>query len=115
MTKTKSKHELIVDGVYAYVRHPMYTAMTAFVLGQAVYSYNIIMVLCAVPQFLMYFNRVGMEERNMSDAFPDTYPKFCEVRPRIWPSLEMIRFVTRSWMATLPNGINAAAIPVKHD
>jgi protein-S-isoprenylcysteine O-methyltransferase Ste14 len=85
----KEGHQLVTDGVYNRVRHPMYLASLVFAMGQALVVPNYL----AGPSFLigvmlLIAFRVRHEERMMLDEFGDQYASYCErsyrLIPRIW-------------------------------
>jgi protein-S-isoprenylcysteine O-methyltransferase Ste14 len=68
------KPELVTRGPYRFVRHPIYTGMSAMVIGTAlVYS-----VLLLWATFLLVYMVVSArrEERDMALLFPDTYTAY---------------------------------------
>lgn len=84
-----TKH-LVVNGLYRYVRNPMYVGVVAAILGQA--------LIFASPGLLIYaviiwvaFNIfvAGYEEPTLRETFGDEYDEFCRnVRrwiPRLTP------------------------------
>jgi protein-S-isoprenylcysteine O-methyltransferase Ste14 len=72
----KEDHELIVRGPYRLVRHPIYTGLIAMGLGSV--------LMFAQPVYLLEFAfvtplllmRIPVEERLMTETFPDQYPDY---------------------------------------
>lgn len=71
----KEQPELVTDGPYRFVRHPIYTGLLLALLGTGLATnlYALIALVLAVPYFV-YSARV--EERNLANAFPTTYPPY---------------------------------------
>ena len=58
--ETRKKHELIDTGVYALVRHPMYSAFWLLALAQAVLLANWVAGLSGIVGWgILFFFRVG--------------------------------------------------------
>ena len=73
----RENHRLITQGVYRYVRHPMYSALFLYAIGQALVLPNWI----AGPSYLVTFGilfalRIGAEERMMLETFGDEYSAY---------------------------------------
>jgi protein-S-isoprenylcysteine O-methyltransferase Ste14 len=71
----KDQPELVTSGPYRLVRHPIYSGILVANLGTAVglsWSWLIAVTLAGV--YFIYAARV--EERYLSDQFPDTYPEY---------------------------------------
>lgn len=79
-------HQLITDGLYARMRHPMYTSFFLWAIGQALLLPNWLVGLaglCAVG--LLYALRVWREETMMQQAFGEEYTAYCKATPRLIP------------------------------
>jgi protein-S-isoprenylcysteine O-methyltransferase Ste14 len=81
-------HELVTEGVYRSVRHPMYASMWLWGVAQALLLQNWIagwasLVLC-LPLYLL---RVPREERMMLDEFGEGYRAYMNRTGRVIPRL----------------------------
>ena len=84
----REHHRLITDGVYRTVRHPMYSALFLYGLGQALAvpnwlagpSYLVVMVL-------LFVSRIGAEERMMRETFGDEYALYMAKTKRLIPGV----------------------------
>ena len=85
----RENHRLITQGVYRYVRHPMYAALFLHSIGQALVVPNWV----AGPSYLVAFGilfalRIRAEERMMLDTFGDEYVAYMArtklLVPGIW-------------------------------
>lgn len=84
----RQEHSLVTTGVYARVRHPMYSSIWLFALAQPFLVQNWLAGALAVPGFaLLYFLRVNEEERLMLDSFGQEYRAYMARTGRLWPRL----------------------------
>ena len=73
----KEKHELITDGIYKYVRHPMYFVLILILLTQAIFLPNkigIISMIGASSIFLL--QRITNEEKMLKIEFGKQYEEY---------------------------------------
>jgi protein-S-isoprenylcysteine O-methyltransferase Ste14 len=85
----RREHTLVTDGLYRYVRHPMYSSFWLWALAQACLVQNGIAGLSGlVGVALLYWTRVGPEERMMREAFNGAYDAYARrtgrVVPKVW-------------------------------
>lgn len=87
--EVREQHRVITHGVYRYVRHPMYTALLLYSVGQALVLPNWV----AGPSYLVAFAilfvfRVRAEERMMLEQFGSEYAAYMtrtkRLLPRVW-------------------------------
>jgi len=79
-------HKLISEGVYARIRHPMYTAFWLWAIAQALLLPNWIAGLSGVVGFgALYALRVGPEERMLVETFGDAYRDYMRRTGRLTP------------------------------
>jgi len=81
-------HRLITEGVYGRIRHPMYTALFLYSLGQALVLPNWI----AGPSYLVAFVilfvlRLRAEETMMLEEFGDEYASYMKRTKRLVPGV----------------------------
>jgi protein-S-isoprenylcysteine O-methyltransferase Ste14 len=81
-------HSLITDGVYAHVRHPMYTAFWLWALAQAILLPNWIAGFAGILGFgTLYLFRVRREEAMLLETFGDEYRDYMRRTGRVIPRL----------------------------
>jgi protein-S-isoprenylcysteine O-methyltransferase Ste14 len=86
--QVRENHRLIQDGVYARVRHPMYTAFWLWALAQALLLPNWVAGFAGLVGFgTLYLFRIGREERMMLDAFGEEYRNYAGRTARLIPWL----------------------------
>lgn len=84
--EVRRDHRLISDGIYARLRHPMYTAFWLWALAQALLLPNWIAGFSGILGFGVLFGlRVGREERMMEEAFGDEYRAYSARTARVIP------------------------------
>src|SRR5215510_7797164 len=84
--EVRENHRLVSQGVYRRIRHPMYSALFLYAVGQAFAVPNWI----AGPSYLVAFGilfafRVRAEERMMLDQFGDEYAAYSSRTKRLVP------------------------------
>jgi protein-S-isoprenylcysteine O-methyltransferase Ste14 len=86
-------HQLITDGIYRRVRHPMYAAFWLWAIAQALLLPNWVAGLAGLVGFgTLFFGRVAREERMMLEAFGDSYRAYMARTGRVFPSIHGCRF-----------------------
>jgi protein-S-isoprenylcysteine O-methyltransferase Ste14 len=84
----RDQHRLVSNGVYQRVRHPMYSAFWLMAVGQALLLPNWIAGLAGPVGFgVLFFLRVGKEERMMLQTFGDEYRAYMQRTKRIIPGV----------------------------
>jgi protein-S-isoprenylcysteine O-methyltransferase Ste14 len=86
--EVREKHQLITEGIYRHIRHPMYSALLVYSIGQALVvpnwiagpSYGVAMVL------LIAF-RLAREERMMLEEFGTEYETYMRRTRRLVPGV----------------------------
>ena len=66
--------ELVTSGPYRYVRHPIYTGLSAMLIGTSL-AYPLAALPCAL---MIAYSVVSAlrEERDMEKQFPEAYPEY---------------------------------------
>ncbi|HZP19646.1 MAG TPA: protein-S-isoprenylcysteine O-methyltransferase [Bauldia sp.] len=85
---TRRDHRLIDSGVYALVRHPMYSAFWLLAIAQAWLIPNWVAGFAGLIGFgTLFFLRVGREEQMMVDTFGEAYLAYMRRTKRVVPWL----------------------------
>lgn len=86
--EVRDRHVLITHGLYAYVRHPMYSAFFLWAVAQALLLPNLIAGLSGLIGFgTLFAFRVGREERLMLETFGDEYRAYMSRTKRLIPGI----------------------------
>ena len=86
--QVREHHRLVTNGVYQDIRHPMYTALFLYSLGQLLALPNWV----AGPSYLVTFGilfalRIRVEERMMLEEFGDDYAAYMARSHRLLPGV----------------------------
>lgn len=82
----REDHELITNGIYRYIRHPMYSSIWLSCLIQALLLHNYIAGFSGLVTFgIIYFLRVNKEEKMMEKQFGAQYEEFKKRTNRLIP------------------------------
>jgi protein-S-isoprenylcysteine O-methyltransferase Ste14 len=71
----KDEPDLVTSGPYRFVRHPIYSGLLAAVLGTALTTDLIGMVIVAILGGYFYYS-ASVEEKNLTATFPTAYPAY---------------------------------------
>jgi protein-S-isoprenylcysteine O-methyltransferase Ste14 len=84
--EVRQSHKLVTRGVYRHVRHPMYTAFWLWAIAQALLLPNWVAGFSGLIGFgILYFFRVGQEERLMIETFGEDYRAYMARTARLVP------------------------------
>jgi len=87
MLEIRKDQDLITDGVFKHIRHPMYAAHFGWGIAQILLLWNWIagpsMLISMLP---LYFYRLGKEETMMEEKFPE-YKEYKKKTGRIIPRI----------------------------
>ena len=86
--EVREKHQLVTQGIYRHVRHPMYLALLLYSVGQALVLPNwVVGPSYGVVMALMFGLRVGPEERMMLEEFGKDYEAYMARTKRLVPGV----------------------------
>jgi protein-S-isoprenylcysteine O-methyltransferase Ste14 len=71
----KAEPELVTSGPYRFVRHPIYSGLLAGLLGTALATNLIGLIVVGVLGGYFYYS-ASVEEKNLIAAFPTAYPAY---------------------------------------
>ena len=83
----REQHNLITDGPYRWVRHPMYSVLFAFMIAISFVSANCLIALSTVILIVLIFNVIIKEERMMIERFGDQYHAYMKRTGRLLPRI----------------------------
>ena len=82
----RERHTLVKTGIYAYVRHPMYSAFWLMAIAQLLMLPNWIAGPAGLVAFgTLFFGRVRREEEMMISAFGEQYRAYMRQTARVLP------------------------------
>lgn len=86
--QVREGHRLITEGIYRRIRHPMYTALFVYSIGQALVVPNWVVGPSYLVTFGLLFGlRLGPEERMMREEFGAQYEAYVARTKRLVPGL----------------------------
>ncbi|HEY4223072.1 MAG TPA: protein-S-isoprenylcysteine O-methyltransferase [Myxococcota bacterium] len=86
--EVRAQHELVARGVYARIRHPMYTGMAVCTIAQTLLLPNWLIGPCGFVAFLAFYaHRVPREEQLMLATLGEPYAGYMRRTHRLWPRL----------------------------
>jgi protein-S-isoprenylcysteine O-methyltransferase Ste14 len=71
----KAEPELVTSGPYRFVRHPVYSGLLAGLLGTALVTNLIGLIIVAILGGYFYYC-ASVEEKNLTATFPTAYPAY---------------------------------------
>ena len=84
--ETREKHTLVTGGLYAWVRHPMYSSFLLFAAAQLLLLPNwIVGPLGLIAIAILFFLRVPREEAMMEETFGEEYRAYIRRTARVVP------------------------------
>jgi protein-S-isoprenylcysteine O-methyltransferase Ste14 len=86
--EVRENHQLVTQGIYRHVRHPMYLALLVYSAGQALVLPNWIAgPSYGVAMVLLFAFRLGPEERMMRQEFGEDYANYMRRTKRLLPGV----------------------------
>ena len=79
--------QLVVKGLYRWVRHPMYTVLFGYFVGLALVSASWLIAFLTAASIVVLYRRIGVEERMMSEQFGEEYEEYARRTGRLLPRL----------------------------
>ncbi|MEL7027070.1 MAG: protein-S-isoprenylcysteine O-methyltransferase [Pseudomonadota bacterium] len=79
-------HQLVTSGIYAHMRHPMYSAILLITFAQLLILNNWLAGPAGLATFgLLYFVRISSEEAMMREKFGAAWDEYAAETNRLWP------------------------------
>jgi len=86
------KLELITEGPYSMVRHPLYVFSLIGAIGIGFASENILVLAVMVIFYLLYYPlTIFVEEKKLTDKFGQAYLDYIKSTPRFLPKLSLYK------------------------
>lgn len=83
----KSNNKLVVKGIYAYVRHPLYTGTILVLIGVFFYLPTISLAIFCIITFIYIEIGSRLEEKKLIEEFGNEYVEYAETVKRYFPFL----------------------------
>lgn len=80
----KADGELVTDGLYRFVRHPIYTGVLIVVAALVIPSGNVVTLLVGAVTVAFFYAKSTWEEQRLAERYPD-YAEYRSRTPRFFP------------------------------
>jgi protein-S-isoprenylcysteine O-methyltransferase Ste14 len=80
----KENGKMALQGLYRYVRHPMYTSVLLFAFGIALNHGGFYKYMLVGTLLILFYFKSSYEESFLSEKYPD-YSNYAKVTPRFLP------------------------------
>jgi protein-S-isoprenylcysteine O-methyltransferase Ste14 len=84
---TRKDANLVTNGPYRFVRHPMYVGVLMIALAVSLTASNWLFLVMGCAVFTMMCFRLPIEERNLIGRFGDQYRRYMQTTGRFFPKL----------------------------
>jgi len=82
---TRKEHKPVTHGIYRYIRHPLYTIGSSFILSFGMMADNWFIALFGALAFILMAIRTPKEEANLIEKFGDEYREYMKRTGRFLP------------------------------
>jgi protein-S-isoprenylcysteine O-methyltransferase Ste14 len=114
--------ELVVTGVYARVRHPLYAGLLAIAVGYAVATHSAVRLLLTVALWYILDRQADYEEDQLQDIYPEYRTYRRQVTGKFWPQ-KLFQWSlsyppdtsTTTTTTTMRNGDRKGTLPSRDD
>ena len=84
---TRKEHKLVTNGIYHYIRHPLYTVGSSLFISFGMMADNWFIAALGVLTFVLMAIRTPKEEANLIEKFGDEYREYMKRTGRYLPKL----------------------------
>ena len=84
---TRKEHKLVTRGIYRWIRHPLYTIGSSFIVSFGMMADNWFIAAFGILAFILMASRTPKEEANLIEKFGDEYREYMKRTGRYLPRL----------------------------
>lgn len=84
-SETRKEHKLVTNGIYKYIRHPLYTFGSSLFISFGMMADNWFIALLGILAFIGMAIRTPKEEANLIEKFGDEYREYMKRTGRFLP------------------------------
>jgi protein-S-isoprenylcysteine O-methyltransferase Ste14 len=84
---TRKEHKLVINGIYRYIRHPLYTVGSSLFISFGMMADNWFIAALGILTFILMAIRTPKEEANLIAKFGDEYREYMKTTGRFLPYL----------------------------
>ena len=99
--KLRADHKLVTDGLYKWIRHPMYVVLFLFIVSVGLVSASLLIAILNMLLIIVFYNRVNKEEEMMTQRFGDEYRAYKQRTGRFLPIINYRRTKARHHTARI--------------
>ena len=92
--KLREDHELVTDGPYKRIRHPMYVVLFLFIVAVGLVTASLLIAILNVLLIIVFYSRVSKEEKMMLERFGNEYRDYTQRTGRFLPAIRTKRTKT---------------------
>ena len=82
---TRKEHKLVTNGIYHYIRHPLYTVGSSLFVSFGMMADNWFVAALGILTFILMAIRTPKEEANLIEKFGDEYREYMKRTGRFLP------------------------------
>jgi protein-S-isoprenylcysteine O-methyltransferase Ste14 len=82
---TRKEHKLVTNGIYRWIRHPLYTVGSSFIVSFGMMADNWFIAMFGILAFILMAIRMPKEEANLIEKFGDEYREYMKRTGRFLP------------------------------
>jgi len=82
---TRKEHKLVINGIYRYIRHPLYTVGSSLFISFGIMADNWFIAALDILTFILMAIRTPKEEANLIAKFGDEYREYMKTTGRFLP------------------------------
>lgn len=86
--RTKAVHQIVAEGIYAWIRHPMYSSFFVLLASYFLLTTDSLIGLLGLGYSLFLVERAGHEEQMLIKQFGDEYRAYMQSTGRFLSSLK---------------------------
>ena len=87
VSATRKEHKLVTNGIYRWIRHPLYTFGSAMFVAFGMMADNWFIATLGILTFILMAIRTPKEEANLIEKFGDEYREYMKRTGRFFPKL----------------------------
>ena len=87
VSTTRKEHKLATNGIYHWIRHPLYTIGSSFIVSFGLIADNWFIIALGILAFIVMAIRTPKEEANLIEKFGDEYREYMKHTGRFFPKL----------------------------
>ena len=81
----RDEHRLVKDGLYRYVRHPIYLGALMGAIAIPIYATSFLGFLFFLTVIPLFIYRMGVEEKMLIEEYGDEYLEYMKATSKLFP------------------------------